>query len=78
MVSVLSIAKILTSQVVFIGYILRELAGPIHGIRIALKYCSNQPVILYIPGGGEYIVYYTRYPGGGQLVLRCESVYINA
>ena len=48
---------------------LRELAGPIHGIRINLKYCSNQSVILYIPGGGEYIVYYTRYPGDGQLVL---------
>ena len=65
----MSIAKILNSQVVFMGYMLRELAGPIHGTRIALKYCSNQPVLQYIPGGGKYIVYYTRYPGGGQLVL---------
>lgn len=65
----MSIAKILTSQVVFMGYMLKALATPIHGIRINLKYCSNQPVLLYIPGGGGYIVYYIRYPGGGQLVL---------
>ena len=65
----MSITKILYSQVVFMGYMLRELAGPIHGIRITLKYCSNQPVYSIYPGGGEYIVYYTRYPGDGQLVL---------
>ena len=65
----MSITKILYSQVVFMGYMLRELAGPIHGIRIALKYCSNRPVYSIYPGGGEYIVYYTRYPGDGQLVL---------
>lgn len=65
----MSIAKIRTSHVVFMGYMLKALVTPIDGIRIDLKYCSNQPVILYIPGGGGYIVYYTRYPGGGQLVL---------
>lgn len=65
----MSIAKILTSQVVFMGYMLKALVTPIDGIRINLKYCSNQPVLLYIPGGGGYIVYYTRYPGDGQLVL---------
>ena len=37
----MSIAKILTSQVVFMGYMLKALATPIHGIRIALKYCSK-------------------------------------
>ena len=51
------------------GYMLKALVTPIDGIRINLKYCSNQPVLLYIPGGGGYIVYYTRYPEGGQLVL---------
>ena len=65
----MSIAKILISQVVFMGYMLKVLVIPIDGIRINLKYCSNQPVLLYIPGGGGYIVYYTRYPGDGQLVL---------
>ena len=69
MVSVLSIAKILYSQVVFMGYILKALVIPIDGIRINLKYCSNQLVLLYIPGGGKYMVYYTRYPGGGQMLL---------
>lgn len=69
MVSVLNIAKILYSQVVFMGYMLKALVTPIDSIRINLKYCSNQPVLLYIPGGGGYIVYYTRYPGGGQFVL---------
>ena len=70
MVSVLSIAKILYSQVVFMGYMLKALVTPIDGIRINLKYCSNQPVLLYILGGGGYIVYYTRYRGDDQLVLR--------
>ena len=65
----MSIAKILYSQVVFMGYMLKALVTPIDGIRINLKYCSNQPVILYIPGGGGYIVYYTRYSGDGYLVL---------
>ena len=65
----MSIAKILNSQVVFIGYMLRELAGPIHGIRITLKYCSNQQVYSIYPGGGGYIVYYTTYPGDGQMLL---------
>ena len=51
------------------GYMLKALVTPIDGNRINLKYCSNQPVLLYIPGGGGYIVYYTRYPGDGQLVL---------
>lgn len=73
----MSIVKILYSQVVFMSYMLKALVTPIDGIRINLKYCSNQPVILYIPGGGGYIVYYTRYPGDGQLVLGCESVYRN-
>lgn len=50
MVSVLSIAKILYSQVVFMGHMLKALVTPIDGIRIDLKYCSNQPVLLYIPG----------------------------
>ena len=40
----MSIAKILISQVVFMGYMLKALVIPIHGIRIDLKYCSNQPV----------------------------------
>ena len=55
---------------------LRELAGPIHGIRINLKYCSNQPVYSIYPGGGKYIVYYIRYPGGGRLVLKGVSQFI--
>ena len=38
----MSIAKILTSQVVFMGYMLKALATPIHGIRITLKYCSKR------------------------------------
>ena len=59
------------------GYMLKALVTPIDGNRINLKYCSNQLVLQYIPGGGGYIVYYTRYPGGGQLVLRCETVYRN-
>lgn len=53
----MSIAKILISQVVFMGYMLKVLVIPIDGIRIDLKYCSNQLVLLYIPGGSEYIVY---------------------
>lgn len=77
MVSVLSIAKILYSQVVFMGYMLKALVTPINGNRINLKYCSNQPVYTIYPGGSKYIVYYTRYPGGGQMVLGCESVYRN-
>ena len=65
----MSIAKILYSRVVFMGYMLKALVTPIDGNRINLKYCSNQLVLQYIPGVGGYIVYYTRYPGGGQLVL---------
>ena len=44
----MSIAKILTSQVVFMGYMLKALATPIHGIRIALKYCSKRRPALYM------------------------------
>ena len=47
----MSIAKILISQVVFMDYMLKASAGPIHGIRINLKYCSNQPVYTYISLG---------------------------
>ena len=65
----MSIAKILISQVVFMGYMLKVLVIPIDGIRINLKYCSNQPVYSIYPGGSKYTVYYTRYPGDGQLVL---------
>lgn len=59
----MSIAKILISQVVFMGHMLKALVIPIDGIRINLKYCSNQLVYGLYPGGGGYIVYYTRYPG---------------
>ena len=58
------------------GYMLKALVIPIDGIRIGLKYCSNQLVLLYIPGGSKYIVYYTRYPGDGQLVLKGVSQFI--
>ena len=58
------------------GYMLKVLVIPIDGIRIDLKYCSNQPVLLYIPGGGGYIVYDTRYPGGGQMLLGGVSQFI--
>ena len=44
----MSIAKILTSQVVFMGYMLKALAGPIHGIRNNLKYCSKRWPALYM------------------------------
>ena len=69
MVSVLSIAKILNSQVVFMGYMLKALARSLVPHGLTRQYCSNQPVLLYIPGGGGYIVYYTRYPEGGQMLL---------
>ena len=44
----MSIAKILTSQVVFMGYMLKALATPIDGIRINLKYCSKRWPALYM------------------------------
>ena len=44
----MSIAKILTSQVVFMGYMLKALATPIDGIRINLKYCSKRRPALYM------------------------------
>ena len=59
------------------GYMLKAMVTPIDGIRINLKYCSNQPVILYIPGGGGYIVCIL---GILEVVIwfwGCESVYRN-
>ena len=44
----MSIAKILTSQVVFMDYMLKALATPIDGIRINLKYCSKRRPALYM------------------------------
>ena len=40
----MSNAKILISQVIFMVSELKALVIPIDGIRINLKYCSNQPV----------------------------------
>ena len=40
----MSIVKILNSQVVFMVSELKALVIPMYGIRIDLKYCSNQLV----------------------------------
>lgn len=47
----MSNVKILNSQVVFMVQLLKVLVIPIDGIRIDLKYCSNQPVITIYPWG---------------------------
>ena len=50
-VMVVSIAKILNSQVVFMVSELKALVIPMYGIRIDLKYCSNQLVYTIYPWG---------------------------